>query len=238
VKYPVLITDNPWRYRNVHTGGNMRSGAEATYKPGTDGKATMSFAELCALAPFIERVTHDDSVLLMWATKPLLLDALRCLDAWGFTYKTFLGWDKARFGLGYWFRGQEEILIVALRDRKMTAFHSQMRDVQLGFERAHVEAELSKGQLDAAVFPPSLQRLLVADALITEKRGSHSAKPAWQYDVADLARRDGRCLELFARRHAHITVPEWVDQTGLELDGLDVRTALDLIATDGWQKAA
>ena len=37
------------------------------------------------------------------------------IDAWGFQYKTHAIWDKTKIGMGYWFRGQHELLLVATR---------------------------------------------------------------------------------------------------------------------------
>ena len=55
------------------------------------------------------------SVLYLWTTAPKLKDGLQVLDAWGFKYRTSAVWDKGRTGLGYWFRGQHEHLLVGVR---------------------------------------------------------------------------------------------------------------------------
>ena len=57
----------------------------------------------------------NDSVCYLWATAPKLLEALVVMDAWGFTYKTHGIWDKEIIGMGYWFRGQHELLLVGTR---------------------------------------------------------------------------------------------------------------------------
>jgi N6-adenosine-specific RNA methylase IME4 len=54
-------------------------------------------------------------VLFLWATAPKLREALRIVEEWGFAYKSHGVWDKARLGMGYWFRGQHELLLVATR---------------------------------------------------------------------------------------------------------------------------
>ncbi len=56
-----------------------------------------------------------DSVLYLWATAPKLEWALEVLNAWGFTYKTCAVWDKGIMGMGYWFRGQHELLLVGTK---------------------------------------------------------------------------------------------------------------------------
>lgn len=55
-------------------------------------------------------------MLFLWATNPLLLDAVRdVIPAWGFAYKTCLVWvkDKATTGLGEYVRGKHELLLLA-----------------------------------------------------------------------------------------------------------------------------
>ena len=51
----------------------------------------------------------------MWATAPKAYEAHRLVEAWGFTYKTQMVWDKERIGMGYWTRGQHELLYIATK---------------------------------------------------------------------------------------------------------------------------
>ena len=37
------------------------------------------------------------------------------MKAWGYTYKTNMVWDKEKIGMGYWFRGQHEMLLVGTK---------------------------------------------------------------------------------------------------------------------------
>jgi N6-adenosine-specific RNA methylase IME4 len=57
----------------------------------------------------------DDSVLFLWATAPKLREAMTVMEAWGFEYRTHAIWDKETLGMGYWFRGQHELLLVGVR---------------------------------------------------------------------------------------------------------------------------
>ena len=58
-----------------------------------------------------------DSALFLWATFPQLPEALRLIEAWGFTYKSvaFVWLKKNKkadswfYGLGFWTRGNAEI---------------------------------------------------------------------------------------------------------------------------------
>lgn len=103
-KASVYLGDPPWLYG----AGTVTGGADQHY-------ATMSTEEICAL-PVRDHVTKD-AVLFLWTTNPLLPDALRVVEAWGFAYKTNLVWvkDKAASGLGEYVRGRHELLLIATR---------------------------------------------------------------------------------------------------------------------------
>ena len=82
---------------------------------------TMSIDELCALP--VAQLAAPDSALFLWATFPQLPEALRLIEAWGFTYKSvaFVWLKKNRradswfYGLGFWTRGNAEICLLATR---------------------------------------------------------------------------------------------------------------------------
>lgn len=98
--YDVIYADPPWRYENGTPGREI----EKEYP-------TMSDEEIGALPVPSAR----DSVLYLWATAPRLDSALRVISWWGFTYRTCAVWDKEIQGMGYWFRGQHELLLVAVK---------------------------------------------------------------------------------------------------------------------------
>ena len=65
-----------------------------------------------------------DSALFLWATFPQLPEALRLIQAWGFTYKSVaFVWLKTKpqsppswfYGLGFWTRGNAEVCLLATR---------------------------------------------------------------------------------------------------------------------------
>lgn len=94
----------------------MISGAESKY-------STMMLAEICALP--IRDIVSANSVLFLWATTPLKWEAFEVMRAWGFTYKTTIYWRKIMsLGMGFWFRGQVEELLVGIRG-KVKAFRVQ-----------------------------------------------------------------------------------------------------------------
>jgi len=126
-KYKVIYADPPWSYRNKKTGGSMKSGSSQKYY-------TMSLEEIKSLP--VSTVADKDSVLFLWATVPLLPEALEVLNAWGYHYKTSLFWRKIMsLGMGFWFRGQVEILLMGVKG-KVKAFRIQKANI--------IQAKVSK----------------------------------------------------------------------------------------------
>lgn len=61
-----------------------------------------------------------DAVFFLWATNPMLEDALQVCSAWGFEYKTNIVWIKDRpiYGkLGFYVHGQHELLLIATQGK-------------------------------------------------------------------------------------------------------------------------
>ena len=100
-QYDLILCDPPWQYDFSETGNRE---IENQYP-------TMTVEELENL----KIPLSDDCVLFLWATAPKLREAISMIDAWGFQYKTHAIWDKTKIGMGYWFRGQHELLLVATR---------------------------------------------------------------------------------------------------------------------------
>lgn len=100
-QYDVILADPPWRYDFAPTDS---ASIERHYP-------TLEVEKICALVP----PAADDAALFLWATAPKLREALQVLDAWGFEYKTHAVWDKRRVGMGYWFLGRHELLLVGTR---------------------------------------------------------------------------------------------------------------------------
>lgn len=104
-RFPIILSDPPWRYDEATVDPSRQ--VENQYE-------TMSVEEICALPVEAELVT-DDAILFLWATSPMLPEALDVMDAWGFEYRTNAVWDKKKIGMGYWFRGRHEHLLVGVR---------------------------------------------------------------------------------------------------------------------------
>lgn len=100
-EFNVIYADPPWRYEFSKDDADK---IEAHYP-------TMPVEEISAL----KIPSSEDAVLFLWATAPKLREALEVMEAWGFDYRTNAVWDKEWIGMGYWFRGQHEFLLVGVR---------------------------------------------------------------------------------------------------------------------------
>lgn len=78
-----------------------------------DHYATMTLDEIEALD--VAEIAADDCVLFLWATVPMLPQALAVMTAWSFAYKTCFTWSKDKAGTGYWNRNQTEHLLVGTK---------------------------------------------------------------------------------------------------------------------------
>jgi N6-adenosine-specific RNA methylase IME4 len=100
--FPVIYADPPWEYSNTGLGGNV-----------ADKYPTMDTDAICAM-PIGQKATSN-AVLFLWATNPLLEDALRVCKAWGFEYKTNIAWTKTTQTTGFYCYGRHELLLICVR---------------------------------------------------------------------------------------------------------------------------
>lgn len=104
-KYGVICADPEWRFETYGPGGMDRS---------ADNHYPTSATAVIAARP-VGDLAADDCVLFLWATVPMLPEALAVMAAWGFAYKSHWVWDKVSEGTGYWNRNKHELLLVGTR---------------------------------------------------------------------------------------------------------------------------
>ena len=105
-RYGVIVADPEWRWEPYSRETGMDRAADNHYPTSaTDIIATRDVPSIAA----------DDCVLFLWATVPMLQDALPVMKAWGFEYKSHVIWDKVFTGCGYWFRNRHELLLVGTK---------------------------------------------------------------------------------------------------------------------------
>jgi len=100
-QFRLVYADPPWQYEHIAT----ESRAIENQYP------TMTLEAISQLAV----PAAPDAVLFLWATSPKLAEAMQVIERWNFSYRTCAVWDKERMGMGYYFRQQHELLLVAAR---------------------------------------------------------------------------------------------------------------------------
>jgi len=113
--YRVIYADPPWEYGDKRTNDEQSGSAESQYQ-------TMSIDEICGMP--IRDMAATDSVLFLWATAPLLVEAVRVVEAWGFTYKAQFVWDKVKGFNGHYNDVRHELLLIATRGSCVPAVES------------------------------------------------------------------------------------------------------------------
>jgi N6-adenosine-specific RNA methylase IME4 len=125
-KYQVIYADPPWQYEN----SGFNESAESQYP-------TMPVEDICNLP--IGGLAENTSVLFLWATNPLLPEALRVMQAWGFEYKTNIAWVKDRGrGKGWFLKSKHELLLIGVRSA--TPQPAERPDSAQEFERGKVHS--------------------------------------------------------------------------------------------------
>jgi len=111
-KFGILYADPPWEFETWSEKGKGRS-AEQHYP-------TMALEDIKELP--VGELAHTDCALFLWATSPMLPQALEVMEAWGFTYKTVaFTWVKEEAkgdifkGLGFWTRSNAEFCLLGTK---------------------------------------------------------------------------------------------------------------------------
>lgn len=112
--FGIIYCDPAWSYNDkCHAG-----------KRGAGYKYTTTSTEDMSRLPVI-KIAAKDCALFMWATMPMLPDALVLMKAWGFQYKTVtFVWVKTNkkadtdfFGMGNWTRANAEVCLLGIRGK-------------------------------------------------------------------------------------------------------------------------
>jgi len=156
-KFKVILADPPWSYQDSGCNGN----AQSHYN-------TMSLKNICKLP--INKLADEDCVLFMWVTYPLLPEALKVIESWGFKFKSIaFQWVKLNkkngkpfYGLGRWTRGNTEPCFIATKGKPKRKANDVFQLIQSPIRK-------------------------------------HSQKPVEQYELIERLMGDVPRIELFAR---------------------------------------
>lgn len=161
-KFATILADPPWQFEN-------RTGKVAPEHRRLSRYETMTLPEIIRLP--VGEVADLTSHLYLWVPNALLLEGLKVMEAWGFTYKTNLVWHKIRKdggpdgrGVGFYFRNTTELILFGVKGKNPRTLAPGRRQVNI----------------------------------IRTRKREHSRKPDELYDLIEKCSW-GPYLELFAR---------------------------------------
>ncbi|MER2519068.1 MAG: MT-A70 family methyltransferase [Bdellovibrionales bacterium] len=161
-RFRTILADPPWQFQN-------RTGKMAPEHKRLLRYSTMGVGEIMALP--VNAMSADTAHLYLWVPNALLMEGLRVMGAWGFTYKTNIIWHKIRKdggsdgrGVGFYFRNVTEIILFGTKGKSARTLAPGRRQVNL----------------------------------IAKQKREHSRKPDEAYDLIESCS-PGPYLELFAR---------------------------------------
>lgn len=170
-RFPIIYADPPWQF-------GVRSEVTGREKSAENHYPTMPTGAICDLFAEIGSPAKADAVLFLWATNPMLPDALRVMEAWGFTYVHHWIWDKEVAGTGYWGRDRHELLLIGKRGQPVAPLPGTQP------QTVHREA---KGRHSAKpdFYPETIDKLYPGiPKLELFSRAARPGWEAWGYEAA------------------------------------------------------
>ncbi len=178
--YDLVMVDPPWTFK-TYSDKTLSKSPQRHYR-------CMKLAKIMALP--VAALVRPPAALFLWATWPMLRQALEVMTAWGFTYKTGGSWQKRTrrgrpgFGTGYIVRSSTEPFLLGTVGRPKYASRSERNAF-----------ETIEGGLDAGL-------------------RQHSRKPDEQYAMLERLFPQARRCELFSRADRP-GWESWGDQAGV-----------------------
>lgn len=110
-KYKTILADPPWNYER---DGKRHKGKSPRKLP-SDFYPCMTLEELSKLS--VKELAEDNAHLYLWVTNSFIGEGFKLAKLWGFRPITMITWAKPKMGLGWYFRGQTEHVVFAVRGR-------------------------------------------------------------------------------------------------------------------------
>ena len=133
--YRVVLADPPWSFTTYSVAGHAKT-PHAHY-------GCMTLEDIKAL-PVQSLAAPDGCALVLWATAPMLPEALVVMAAWGFTFKTAGAWakrsksgEKWAFGTGYILRSAAEFWLIGTRGKIARPLARNVRNLLVDPVREH-----------------------------------------------------------------------------------------------------
>jgi N6-adenosine-specific RNA methylase IME4 len=146
-EFGVILVDPPWSYNRTSSSEKLSGYCDKEYE-------LLTTQDLMSLP--VADLGDDSSVLLLWCTWPFLPDGLKLIERWGFSFVTGMTWIKTTqnitalaYGVGYWFRGATELILVGKRQKAY-------RTNWLGLGQSQLPDGLVSPRLDHSRKPDSI----------------------------------------------------------------------------------
>jgi N6-adenosine-specific RNA methylase IME4 len=107
-KYAVILADPEWRFEVYSRETGLSRAADHHYQTSVLDDIKLRN---------VPGIAAKNCVLFLWATAPMLPQALEVMEVWGFKYKSHFVWAKDKLGTGYWNRNMHELLLVGTRGK-------------------------------------------------------------------------------------------------------------------------
>ena len=183
-----IMADPPWSFEDWSEKGDKSKTPGHHYR-------CMSLRWIASLP--VEALAAKDCLLWLWATNPMIPQALEVMESWGFTFSTMGHWNKRSrkgkllVGPGRRIRSTSEPFIIAKRGAPKVKVRNITSTLLVAQHRQIPPEELV--------------------AVIDGVRREHSRKPEAAYAAADAMSDPGLRVDLFARKRRDGWIP-WGDQ--------------------------
>jgi N6-adenosine-specific RNA methylase IME4 len=144
----------------------------------------MTTQEICAMGDKVKARSSANSVLFLWSTSPMLPEALKVMDAWGYEYKASFVWYKVKHNFGHYNSVRHEFLLIGTRGKNTPDSDKKINSVQI-IERSkrHSEKPERFRQIIDELYPYGERIELFA-------RAPHPNWTSWGNEIPDNAALD------------------------------------------------
>ena len=113
-KFRVIYADPPWQY-----GSGDQHSRKAQDTVLSTHYESMSLDAICELelaeGKPVANIADENCVLFLWATSPVLDEAMHVIQSWEFEYKASMVWDKVAHNVGHYVSVRHELLLIATK---------------------------------------------------------------------------------------------------------------------------
>jgi N6-adenosine-specific RNA methylase IME4 len=133
-KYNIIYADPPWNF-------NFQNRKKLSDKAKNNLYPTMKGEDIINLP--VKDISKDNAILFLWIMNSELDLALKCINSWGFKYKTVaFNWvkttvkNKYHFGGGNWTRSNPELCLLATKGQ-VKRINASVRELCVSPIREH-----------------------------------------------------------------------------------------------------